>query len=100
MNWDGIFIATIAAIPGSTGAWFAYRAATSQRRREVKLETRKVDSEAFDRAQQIYQQAIDQLQEQVKDLQRSDTAKGRRIAQLEGAIRDLGGSVPPVAKSE
>jgi len=110
MNVDNVLIATLAAAPGIAGAYLAYKAATGQSRRDARIEARKVDSEAFDRAANIYREAIDQLQEQVKeqqvelkDLQERDrtrerelTALRRRNAQLERAIAAIGGTVPPM----
>jgi TolA-binding protein len=114
---QGVLIAAIAAVPGTIGALLAYRAATSTRRREARSEARRVDSEAFARAETIYKGAIDQLEEQIHDLQdraketgtelrrleqrdREKTAElavlKRRNAQLTQAIVDLGGTVPPV----
>jgi hypothetical protein len=100
---DSVLIAVIAAVPGTVGAWLAYQAATRQRRREARLESRKVDSEAFGRAEAIYKGAIDTLEEQVKDLQQRDREKARELrrverrnAQLTRAIVELGGTVPPM----
>lgn len=100
---DNLWVAAIAAIPGTAGAWLAFKAATNQRRRETRAETLRVDSEAFSRAETIYKGAIDQLEEQVKDLQERDRERSKELAKLERrngqltrAIIDLGGTVPPM----
>lgn len=52
-------------IPAFLAAWFAYRSSSSAN----KVENRKVDNEAYEKAQAAYERLLDRLQRQVDVLQ-------------------------------
>lgn len=106
--WAQLLIAAIAAagvaLPGVLAfraASRANRAAEKEKQRNIEIEGRKVDREAFTVARKIYQDAIDEVNRQLtrtrEDLaiERHETKKLRaRVAKLEKIITAAGLTVP------
>jgi TolA-binding protein len=89
---DVLIQVLIGAIPLGV-AYLAYRSATDANKRNAAMEDRKVDVAAFDRAQNIYERGLDQLEQQL------ERARGR-ITELEEAVLTLrtqliGAGIPP-----
>jgi cell division protein FtsB len=73
-------------------AWWGSNRARIQANR---LETIKVNADAYEQAQGIYDKAIDQLTERNEQLERQVDRCEARIDQLEQALRAAGIAVPP-----
>lgn len=66
-------------------AALAYRQARSASRISTDLESRKIDAEAYSRAQAIYRDAIETLESQLRSARDRITELERRLAELENA---------------
>lgn len=97
------FVATViaaiitAVVPGV----IALRQARRAGRATERLDAKKVDAEAYDRARTTYESSIKQLNDAVdrcekafRQSRREGAQLRHRVRQLEGVIRDLGGAVP------
>ena len=73
----------------------AWVGASRARVQANRLEIIKVNADAYDKAQVIYDKAISQLSKQNESLERQVSRFEVRIAQLENVMRESGLTVPP-----
>lgn len=76
MDSTGIVVAVIAGVPAIASALFAFRASSQAN----KVGEKKVDAEAFERSQTIYDKIVDRLQSQVDQLQGQLSRTGVQLA--------------------
>lgn len=89
MDATAVTVAALAGVPALAAAWYTYRASTraataqaEAARMATNLESRKVDQEAYDRAQAIYEKALAEAEKQAERMQ-------KQVDQMRGQVDRL-----------
>lgn len=79
----------LAAVVGFPAVWLTYRQATNARKSAAQIESRKVDAEAYERAQQLMESGIAQLQSQLTRVQAELLERDAEVHLLRTRVREL-----------
>lgn len=79
----------LAAVVGFPAVWLTYRQATNARKSAEQIDSRKVDAEAYERAQHLMEAGISQLQSQLSRVQAELLERDAEVSQLRTRVREL-----------
>src|ERR1043166_4290684 len=86
---DPVLIASIAGVPGLAGAYLAYRQSIKAAEKSSRAETLKVEAGAYERARQLYEDGIKQLEEQVRRMRQQISDEQAVSSGLRQQINEL-----------